>query len=974
MMGGVDVQAAAAATPASLPSLRHARLALPPVLGWQSQRYTGARLQGVDVDAALGLPGVHRLVQQRHLLAVIADSDAQARQACALLKPRWSRPVDDGQALRPRQAHSLYQRGKEEPGLYDLTLEADYQWQDGEATLSAPDLVALAAPSGTGMRIDLPFGNPAAIALEVADLLALPVTQIEVRSHRAPADAREYRAASDVAGVAALLCQQCGEAVSLALTPAEAPTLLTSLHLRGEFDEDGALGNTALDITQDSPPPPLAWLLTETPYALQDAAAIEGAALAPPYDWRTVHVSGPLEASVPVAATCFAQEIFIDEVAQRLGEDPVQYRLAHLPDSHGRDLIRSVAHGVRWQPARQHGQRQGKRLRGRGFAYASTIEQQAGQPVQSWSAWVAEVEYDEASGELSVTKVTAGHDVRAAGQAPATSPTLAQANADRLGQQARLALAQSMHGGRGFDAWSSQAGLPSTLPSSLGLPQSAALPTVELVGTPPALQNIQLNAGAAFTLPAAAAISNAVYAATGVRLRQAPFSGEQIRLALTASTPASGAQRWRKYGWLGAAVAAVGATLTLAMPWRSEIAAIARPDPDLYSAATIERGRRVALAGDCAVCHTAPGGATNAGGHALQTPFGTVYSTNITPDEHTGIGNWSYAAFERAMREGIHRDGRHLYPAFPYTAFAKISEADMQSLYAYLMAQPAVASTPPANDLRFPFNLRPLLAGWNTLFHDPQVFQPDPARSDLWNRGAYLVDGAGHCAACHSPRNALGAEKGGRQYLGGGTVDGWEAPALTALSKSPTPWTEEELFAYLRTGFSARHGIAAGPMAPVVAELAQLPPGDVRAIAHYLASFQSGAASSPAAPVPAPTAQAPSPAELRSRANGQRLFAGACAACHQEGTGPTLFGVKPSLRVNTNLHSDTPDNLVHVILHGIREPANPALGYMPGFANSFSDAQMVDLLAYLRNEFAAGKPAWQGVEASIARSRAMPMH
>ena len=139
-----------------------------------------------------------------------------------------------------------------------------------------------------------------------------------------------------------------------------------------------------------------------------------------------------------------------------------------------------------------------------------------------------------------------------------------------------------------------------------------------------------------------------------------------------------GWRRLRKYGWLGGAAAALGATLTLAMPWRAEIAPVARPAADLYSAATIERGRRVALAGDCAVCHTAPGGVANAGGHALQTPFGTVYSTNITPDEKTGIGNWSYAAFERAMREGIHRDGRHLYPAFPYTAFAKISEADMQ--------------------------------------------------------------------------------------------------------------------------------------------------------------------------------------------------------------------------------------------------------------------------------------------------------
>jgi nicotinate dehydrogenase subunit B len=295
------------------------------------------------------------------------------------------------------------------------------------------------------------------------------------------------------------------------------------------------------------------------------------------------------------------------------------------------------------------------------------------------------------------------------------------------------------------------------------------------------------------------------------------------------------------------------------------------------------------------------------------------------------------------------------------------------------MAQPAVAARPPENELRFPFNLRPLLSGWNLLFHKAEVYQPDPARSALWNRGAYLVEGAGHCTACHSPRNALGAEKGGREYLTGGMVDGWEAPALTARSKSPNPWTENELFTYLRTGFSSKHGIAAGPMAPVVAELSQLPAGDVRAIAHYLASFNEAAEQSQAAPAlataPAPlSASVMSQGQLLSQANGKRLFQGACAACHQEGTGPTLFGVRPSLRVNTNVHSDTPDNLIHVILHGIREPANPDLGYMPGFANSFNDAQMSDLLTYLRSSFAPDKPAWNGLDASIARSRAQTPH
>ena len=174
---------------------------------------------------------------------------------------------------------------------------------------------------------------------------------------------------------------------------------------------------------------------------------------------------------------------------------------------------------------------------------------------------------------------------------------------------------------------------------------------------------------------------------------------------------------------LCAAAIGIGAAV---LPWRA-IAPIARPDASVYSAATIARGQQLAALGDCAVCHTAANGILNAGGRPLQTPFGTIYATNITPDVETGIGAWSYPAFERAMREGIHRDGRHLYPAFPYTHFAKTTDADMQALYAYLMAQPPVRAETPNNALAFPFNLRPLMAGWNALFHKPAVV---PARPD----------------------------------------------------------------------------------------------------------------------------------------------------------------------------------------------------------------------------------------------------
>jgi len=506
------------------------------------------------------------------------------------------------------------------------------------------------------------------------------------------------------------------------------------------------------------------------------------------------------------------------------------------------------------------------------------------------------------------------------------------------------------------------------------------------------------------TLPAAAAVANAIYDATGVRLRQAPFDAEQLRLALQAPPAvrgrgASSAAWLRKtWGWLAAGATAAAGLAAMAWPVKAPIAPTAGPDVSLYSAAAIERGRLVAAAGDCIVCHTAAGGEANAGGLGLDTPFGTIYSTNITPDNDTGIGRWSYSAFERAMREGVHQDGRQLYPAFPYTAFAKMSDADMQALYGYLMSQPAVRAEPPRTELAFPYNLRPTLAGWNMLFHDNTPYRPDPTQSLEWNRGAYLVQGAGHCGACHTPRNSLGAEKTGTaNFLAGGSAEGWNAPALNRLAEGPRPWTAEELYQYMRTGFSTRHGVAAGPMAPVIHGLAELPEQDVRAISTYLmalspespAQTASADARTPTPTAPAtlaPQALAALPADPAAAArtpaagttatpvyaahvNGERLYQNACAACHEAGQGPTLFGVKPSLALNTNVHSAQPDNLVQVILHGIQDPANGELGYMPGFQDSLDDSQIADLLGYLRARFAPDQPAWTDSAAAVARVR-----
>ena len=423
--------------------------------------------------------------------------------------------------------------------------------------------------------------------------------------------------------------------------------------------------------------------------------------------------------------------------------------------------------------------------------------------------------------------------------------------------------------------------------------------------------------------------------------------------------------------WAGAAALAVGGLGVVAglLGWRATIAPVSLSAP-VYSEATVERGRVLAALGDCAVCHTAPGGAPNAGGRAMATPFGTLYSTNLTPDADTGLGRWSFSAFQRALREGVSRDGHHLYPAFPYTAFARTSDDDLQALYAYFQSLPAVRAATPAAALKFPFSLRPLMAGWNALFHDPAPYQPVATQSAEWNRGAYLVNGLGHCGACHTPRNALGAERqGGSAYLAGAMVEGWEAPALTGLSKAAVPWNADELYRYLRSGHTRQHGIAGGPMAEVVRELGAVPDADLRAMAAYLASFNpdpslADAQSQARRAVAAASRQAPLPGAA------QRLFDGACAACHHDGDGPTLLGVNAPLALNSNLTGARPDNLLRTLLDGVQAPASRDIGFMPAFRDALDDAQLAELAGYLRARFAPQAPAWPDLPAEVARVRA----
>ena len=407
----------------------------------------------------------------------------------------------------------------------------------------------------------------------------------------------------------------------------------------------------------------------------------------------------------------------------------------------------------------------------------------------------------------------------------------------------------------------------------------------------------------------------------------------------------------------------------LALAWRPAIATVDPPDKTNFPPELIAKGEVLAGAGYCAACHTRQGGPPLAGGLALRTPFGTIYSPNITPEPETGIGRWSLEAFTRAMREGVSRDGSHLFPVFPYDHFTKVSDDDVKAIYAYIMTQPAVRAEAPDNTIPFPFNIRFLQEGWKILFFRSGRYQPDALKSAQWNRGAYLAEGLSHCGDCHTPRNMLGAEKGGDAYAGA-IVDNWIAPALTDANPSPVPWTEDELFSYLRSGVAPLHGVTAGPMSPVVhAGLSAVPDSDVRAEAIYFADLDHAASRTSA--IDATVKEALTKSGLGSTWEydpDARLYASVCIGCHYNAS-PTPLAVRPELALNSALTLPEPANFIHVVLNGIGVSEGGLGLVMPSYAAALSDADIARLAAYLRRT-RTDKPPWTDLEKKIAAARA----
>lgn len=395
--------------------------------------------------------------------------------------------------------------------------------------------------------------------------------------------------------------------------------------------------------------------------------------------------------------------------------------------------------------------------------------------------------------------------------------------------------------------------------------------------------------------------------------------------------------------------------------------ALPRSMPVTDFAAHVRRGEYLVRAGDCIACHTPRGSAPYAGGRGIQTPFGTIYSSNITPDMETGIGSWDADDFWRALHHGKGKRGEFLYPAFPFTEYTKVTRSDADAMFAYLQSIPAVSQQNKPHTLRFPYNMRFLLAGWRVLYFTPGVYQEETTQTLAWNRGAYLVQGLGHCASCHTPRNALGGLA--TNTLSGGLIPvaNWYAPSLTSDTEAGLgTWEITEIAALLKTGV-APHGTAFGPMAEVVRNSLQyLHDDDINAMALYLKSLPPTSSNT--------TKKTNPPKETNQLLTlGKTVYDKHCAECHQA-NGKGKAPAYPPLDGNRSITMTIPNNPIRTVLHGGFPPStehNPRPYGMPPFGQILSDQEVAAVVSYIRNSWS--NTAGYVTTVDVNRHRATPL-
>jgi mono/diheme cytochrome c family protein len=391
-----------------------------------------------------------------------------------------------------------------------------------------------------------------------------------------------------------------------------------------------------------------------------------------------------------------------------------------------------------------------------------------------------------------------------------------------------------------------------------------------------------------------------------------------------------------------------------------------KPAGNAADRALIDKGAYLARAGDCIACHTKPEGELFAGGRPMLTPFGTLYTSNITPDSETGIGTWSADQFYAMMHTGRFPDGGLLYPAMPFGSYTKVTRADSDAIFAFLRSIPAVKQPNRPHDLRFPYNNRSLILGWRTLYFNEGEYKPDPKQSDEWNRGAYLVEGLGHCAMCHTAINALGGSSDSEAFQGGLIpMQNWYAPSLTSNKEAGLgDWNLQEITDYLKTGISAR-GAVYGPMAEVVYNSLQyMTDADIRAMAVYLKSLGQGS------PPGAARATVTSSEGSLLLTLGKTIYDRECASCHgAQGLGkPPHY---PPLAGNQSIQMSSAVNPIRMVLNGGFPPGtagNPQPYGMPPFAQSLSDDEVAAVVTYIRTAWGNRGAAISAREANALRA------
>jgi mono/diheme cytochrome c family protein len=371
----------------------------------------------------------------------------------------------------------------------------------------------------------------------------------------------------------------------------------------------------------------------------------------------------------------------------------------------------------------------------------------------------------------------------------------------------------------------------------------------------------------------------------------------------------------------------------------------------LANADQIKRGEYLARAADCMVCHTVPRGADYAGGLAFPLPFGTLYSTNITPDKDTGIGDYSDQDFLNAVQRGIRRDGTHLYPAMPFTSYTYMTDADALAIKAYLFGLAPVHAVAPASTLTFPYNQRWTLGVWSLLFNENTRFAPNTAQSPAWNRGAYVAEALAHCGECHTPRNiALALDN--RKKFAGAVTAGWRAFNVTSDKGSGVgAWSDDELFAYLSNGHASGRGTAAGPMGEAVDQsFSGMAPADIRALVTYLRSVPEVASADLPTTIAPPAPASPKAGGGTADLVGKRVFEGACVSCHNW-TGVSAITPYATIAGARSVNDPTATNVAQIVISGTSRHTPPGAVSMPAFGGAYSNVEIAAVANYVTARF-----------------------